>query len=179
MRDTVGEPDHGSVSAGSYPAPGDCPGRPQQDETTASDPDEQALEELKEILTQPAKAEEDALPDWGRHLWSSDYQEEYKAKKSEIEQDWIREITDPNEVNFDNEENQRCYGRPQCSGSRLDIGPRIAMSLHWRVRTGLEWHRSEEAYLIKDVSAPQGWRKPEWKPMEPLQEIDAKTWGAL
>ena len=35
----------------------------------------------------------------------------------------------------------------------------------------------EEAYLIKDLNA-KGWRKPEWKPMELLQETDAKTWGA-
>ena len=46
---------------------------------------DEAFEELKEVLTQPVKAESDWLPDWGRHVWSSDYQEEYKAKRNKIE----------------------------------------------------------------------------------------------
>ena len=112
----------------------------------------------------------------------------YSVKDADAPQGWRRPEwtpmaaipeTDLNEVNFENEVNQRCYGRPQCSGSRLDIGPRIAMSLHLRVRTGLEWHRAKERYSIKESGAPQGWRKPVWTPMAPIQEAMTGAHGEV
>ena len=52
--------------------------------TAETDADVQAFEELKEVLAEPEKAADDWLPEWGRHVWSADYQEKYRLRETKL-----------------------------------------------------------------------------------------------
>ena len=36
------------------------------------------------LLKPDSKEDQSALPDWGRHVWSAEYQDKYKAVKSDV-----------------------------------------------------------------------------------------------